>query len=234
MGPYHWISGKLISWICKLSSNLNSFCLYKLFLRSHRCHQFCSVCSSQSEAFQLPISPSLSLSHTLHFLTILGLAIYYMLCTLLVVSILKEAGYICVCIHAVDLEFQWLSTLRYNTSHSHLLLTLISCTLLHLRILYYMYSWLQKEAGLETICTVEVLGAPWLYCVFWFTELVHSVVCGEWLQSYSTCLSPIPQQLAEVLILAISARELTFYRGAEANYAPTPGMGMPGVEAGRP
>ena len=85
----------------------------------------CSVCSSQSEAFQLPISPSLSLSHTLHFLTILGLAIYYMLCTLLVVSILKEAGYICVCIHAVDLEFQWLSTLRYNTSHSHLLLTLI-------------------------------------------------------------------------------------------------------------
>ena len=112
--------------------------------------------------------------------------------------------------------------------------SLSSCTLLHLSILYYMYSWLQKEAGLETICTVEVLGAPWLYCVFWFTELVHSVVCGEWLQSYSTCLSPIPQQLAEVLILAISARELTFYRGAEANYAPTPGMGMPGVEAGRP
>ena len=87
--------------------------------------------------------------------------------------------------------------------------SLSSCTLLHLRILYYMYSWLQKEAGLETICTVEVLGAPWLYCVFWFTELVHSVVCGEWLQSYSTCLSPIPQQLAEVLILAISARELS-------------------------
>ena len=116
----------------------------EFFLRKYKTvtklSRYCSVCSSQSEAFQLPISPSLSLSHTLHFLTILGLAIYYMLCTLLVVSILKEAGYICVCIHAVDLEFQWLSTLRYNTSHSHLLLTLISCTLLHLRILYYMYS----------------------------------------------------------------------------------------------
>ena len=127
------------------------------------------MCSSQSEAFQLPISPSLSLSHILHILTILGLAIYYMLCTLLVVSVLKEAGvYIGVCIHAVGLEFQSFSGYLHLgtillipfTPHSHIMHSAPSqftttCTVDS-----------RKRLGLETICTVEVLGAPWLYCVF--------------------------------------------------------------------
>ena len=59
-------------------------------------HLFCSVCSSQSEAFQLPISPSLSLSQILHFLTILGLAIYVVHFT---GSFCIEGGWVYMCMY---------------------------------------------------------------------------------------------------------------------------------------